>query len=570
MNCISIIVNLISKDVHVETVNEELNSTMVRDSAIEMELLELFEDITLEEVVANKACAGKVVGCKDMPASVVKKILTGVWRRLGPWRMKKCEEGVLGFFFDNEEDFERGSFPLFIFGFKIGELAETDGCSKSEVVRRGFLRLWIDVWVAHPIPAGFFLKVDGMPESWVQFKYEKLPMLCFNCGRLAHWDKVCHAPMTMVTPRTGEAVPLYGLWIKSDTGNTNCFNSKGKGVLKMEFVPEETPEWDLNAKNRRGFWTRRESWRLTERPLSSEKGVAGGRGPTTSMHQSLARGIDGKEGRSYVGGTSSGRVAIDTSTMSHATAPHVADEGDQEELAAPTNYLNLPNPDFANNHNREDLIPDLGPTLAQCIEVPHEWLCLSQKPHSFPEATPITWPNNDVEAQKLFLQLYEPDYLNLYKAQQSLLSIPPNFSEMINHLLGNSRKRKAHTWLHPIPAISEFSPPSTPSNLVISNNEEAAPKETFCIGVSEEGSCSKYNARGRKTRGRNKSYSVRRSSGVKTRSGRKKCNVVEGQDMVTTGNLEEILNNCIEVAITFERNFGRGEEAAESMPPPSQ
>ncbi|KAF4395237.1 hypothetical protein F8388_001624 [Cannabis sativa] len=472
MNCISIIVNLISKDVHVETVNEELNSTMVRDSAIEMELLELFEDITLEEVVANKACAGKVVGCKDMPASVVKKILTGVWRRLGPWRMKKCEEGVLGFFFDNEEDcsfvlqkrpwlvngvllnikpwplegeVERGSFPLFIFGFKIGELAETDGCSKSEVVRRGFLRLWIDVWVAHPIPAGFFLKVDGMPESWVQFKYEKLPMLCFNCGRLAHWDKVCHAPMTMVTPRTGEAVPLYGLWIKSDTGNTNCFNSKGKGVLKMEFVPEETPEWDLNAKNRRGFWTRRESWRLTERPLSSEKGVAGGRGPTTSMHQSLARGIDGKEGRSYVGGTSSGRVAIDTSTMSHATAPH----------------------------------------------------------------------------------LYEPDYLNLYKAQQSLLSIPPNFSEMINHLLGNSRKRKAHTWLHPIPAISEFSPPSTPSNLVISNNEEAAPKETFCIGVSEEGSCSKYNARGRKTRGRNKSYSVRRSSGVKTRSGRKKCNVVE-------------------------------------------
>uniref|UniRef100_A0A803PBK2 Reverse transcriptase domain-containing protein n=1 Tax=Cannabis sativa TaxID=3483 RepID=A0A803PBK2_CANSA len=40
-----------------------------------------------------------------MPASVLKKILAGVWRRLGPWRMKKCEDGIMGFFFEEEEDY---------------------------------------------------------------------------------------------------------------------------------------------------------------------------------------------------------------------------------------------------------------------------------------------------------------------------------------------------------------------------------------------------------------------------------------------------------------------------------
>uniref|UniRef100_A0A803PAD0 Reverse transcriptase domain-containing protein n=1 Tax=Cannabis sativa TaxID=3483 RepID=A0A803PAD0_CANSA len=525
--------NMVIKDIQVETVDEEMNNTLVRDSAIELELLELFEDITLEEVVVNKACVGKVVGCKDMPASVVKKILTGVWRRLGPWRMKKCEEGVLGFFFQNEEDcsfilqkrpwlvngvllnikpwpvegevrageFAVARFWVQIHGLptrclindnspivakKIGELADTDGSSKSEVVRRGYLRLWIDVWVAHPILAGFCLKADGKLESWVRFKYEKLPMICFNFGKLAHWDKVCHAPMTMVMPRSGKVVPLYGLWIKSDTGSSNCLNSKGKVVLKLELDSEEIPESDMYGRRRRGVWNRKESRRMPETGSSSEKGENRGGDTTEPLRQ--PRTTRRKDNR-----------------------------GDHEMLKAPSNFLNLPNPNFTNNQQREDLIPDLGPTLAQCIDVPHEWLCLSQNPHSFPEATPITWPNDDKEAQKP-------------------LSIPPNLSEMINHLLGNNRKRKAHTWLQPIPAVSYFSPSASPTKLVITNKNEVISKDAFCIGVGDEGSCSKSNARGRKYKSRNKAYPTRRSSGVKTRSGRKKCNVVDEQGMTRSGN----------------------------------
>ncbi|KAM6550928.1 hypothetical protein CsatB_000736 [Cannabis sativa] len=203
-----------AKVIHVESVDETMNTTLTRDSAMEMELLELFEDITLEEVVANMACVGKVIGCKDMPASVVKKILTKVWRRLGPWRMKKCDEGVLGFFLENEDDcafvlekrpwlvngvllnlkpwsvegevwvgqFEVARFWVQFHGLptrclsndnapilekKVGSFVLADDQSKIELVRRGYIRSWIDVWVAHPFPARFFLTADGKPESWV-------------------------------------------------------------------------------------------------------------------------------------------------------------------------------------------------------------------------------------------------------------------------------------------------------------------------------------------------------------------------------------------------------------------
>ncbi|KAF4400208.1 hypothetical protein G4B88_019417 [Cannabis sativa] len=54
--------------------------------------------------MVNRVCVGKVMGCKNMVASVVKKILLGVWNLNQSWCMKKFEEGVLGFFFDFEED----------------------------------------------------------------------------------------------------------------------------------------------------------------------------------------------------------------------------------------------------------------------------------------------------------------------------------------------------------------------------------------------------------------------------------------------------------------------------------
>ncbi|KAF4391237.1 hypothetical protein G4B88_016547 [Cannabis sativa] len=480
------------KDIQVESVDEEMNNTLVRDGAIEMELLELFEDITLEEVVVNKACVGKIVGCKDMPASVVKKILTGVWRRLGPWKMKKCEEGVLGFFFHNEEDcaFVLQKRPWLV----NGVLLNIKPWPVEGEVRTGEFAV-----------ARFWVQIHGLPTRCLT--NDNAEIVAKKIGELADTDGSSKAEVV----RRG--------YLRIDTGNSNCFNSKGKGVLKWEL--EEIPEWELQGRSRRGVWNRKGAKASPGGAVPSEKGKQLGGDTAEPLRQSKTLK---EKGQSYIAGTSSGSVAPASSTIIGTRNLHVALEGDHEVFNVPGNILNLPNPDFANNQHRDDLIPDLGPTLAQCIDIPHEWVCLSQNPHSFPEACPISWPNHDTEAQKLFMQLYKPDFLNLYKAQQSLLSIPPNLSEMINHLLGNNRKRKAHTLLQPIPSISTFSSSENLSQQKLTEKTEAIPQEAFCIGVGDEASSSRPNGRGRKSKGRSV-LSTRRSSGVKTRSGRKKCPV---------------------------------------------
>ncbi|KAF4395388.1 hypothetical protein G4B88_010852 [Cannabis sativa] len=208
------------------------------------------------------------------------------------------------------------------------------------------------------------------------------------------------------------------------------------------------------------------------------------------------------------------------------------------------NFLNLPQPDFALVNN-EKSIPDIGPTLAQCIEVPHDWLCRSQKPHSFPKPLPIYWPNKDSEAQKLFFQLYRPDFLNLYKAQQSIICYLPDLSEMINHLLGNNRKRKAHCWLQPFPASPHFELPDCPVKEKSSDQDEIG---AFCMGSTEKGEGSIGNRRGRKPKGKEKKSAIRKFSGVKTRSGRKKIIALDDLELRRGGGRNHaptVLMRCL-------------------------
>ncbi|KAM6577564.1 hypothetical protein CsatB_029401 [Cannabis sativa] len=103
---------VIMKEVGTEEATIQVVSTdgdagrlLERDSNMEVEMMKLFEDLSLEDIVSNKACVGKVVGCKNMDASVVKKIFLGIWNLEKGWKMKKFEEGVLGFFFDSEDDY---------------------------------------------------------------------------------------------------------------------------------------------------------------------------------------------------------------------------------------------------------------------------------------------------------------------------------------------------------------------------------------------------------------------------------------------------------------------------------
>lgn len=53
-----------------------------------------------------------------------------------------------------------------------------------------FMRLQMEVDVTKPIPTGFFQMIRK-GKLWIQFCYETLGDLCYNCGLLRHLKNSC-------------------------------------------------------------------------------------------------------------------------------------------------------------------------------------------------------------------------------------------------------------------------------------------------------------------------------------------------------------------------------------------
>ena len=54
-----------------------------------------------------------------------------------------------------------------------------------------FIRVRVSVDVTLPLCRGQLITMENGTKHWIRFKYERLPNLCFWCGRLTHSDKNC-------------------------------------------------------------------------------------------------------------------------------------------------------------------------------------------------------------------------------------------------------------------------------------------------------------------------------------------------------------------------------------------
>ncbi|KAF4347039.1 hypothetical protein G4B88_001085 [Cannabis sativa] len=70
--------------------------------------------------------------------------------------------------------------------------------------------------------AGRYIPVDG-GRRWVQFKFDKLPLLCFKCGYWGHDQIGCRKELAVEVSITGSHVPKYGAWLRHDDPIPNCF-----------------------------------------------------------------------------------------------------------------------------------------------------------------------------------------------------------------------------------------------------------------------------------------------------------------------------------------------------------
>jgi hypothetical protein len=85
------------------------------------------------------------------------------------------------------------------------------------------LRICVEIDLTKPLERGRALRLDGK-SYWVSFKYEKLPMFCFECGRLVHGEKGCPIPRnTRIS--SAEDMKQWEVRLRADDGRR-----RGSGV----------------------------------------------------------------------------------------------------------------------------------------------------------------------------------------------------------------------------------------------------------------------------------------------------------------------------------------------------
>ena len=98
-----------------------------------------------------------------------------------------------------------------------------------------FMRLRVAVDVTKLLCRGRKIALSGGIESWVSFRYERLPNLCYWCGKLTHMERECPIRLKGKGVLT-EKDHQYGSWLRAST-----LNLARKTVVKVTGLEDEEP-----------------------------------------------------------------------------------------------------------------------------------------------------------------------------------------------------------------------------------------------------------------------------------------------------------------------------------------
>lgn len=77
-----------------------------------------------------------------------------------------------------------------------------------------FLRIRVTLDISQPLIRGRMVRMGGSDSRWVEFKYERLPVFCYLCGRLDHDEKECIEWIRRAVPLKAED-KQYGPWLRA-------------------------------------------------------------------------------------------------------------------------------------------------------------------------------------------------------------------------------------------------------------------------------------------------------------------------------------------------------------------
>ena len=195
-------------------------------------------EVQLEEHECSKevTIAAKFLTKRALNTESVVRTFNPIWRPKNGFKVRRVGDHIILFIFDNEEEVEKilegepwsfdkhlvlikrydysipiqdvvfeqvslwvqvHDIPTKYLSREVAEkLCESVGVVNKEVslveVDRGnIMRVRVKVDVTLPLCRGRVFKLGNGSKGWVSFKYERLPNICYWCGRLNHVDRDC-------------------------------------------------------------------------------------------------------------------------------------------------------------------------------------------------------------------------------------------------------------------------------------------------------------------------------------------------------------------------------------------
>ncbi|KAF4379837.1 hypothetical protein F8388_012679 [Cannabis sativa] len=241
----------------------------------------------------GSSLVGRIISKRDISERLLMNMFGRLWKGIKDWEVKVYEEEgdnhIVGFSFKTSQDaklvlskqlwyFNGGllvleawldtgqwrdynlnkrscwlkmrGWPLKLFTQRnvrrIGEMAGEIEDFKWQNDRRMFLNGYVRMRIGFPLNkslfVGRFQPSDGK-RFWIQFKFERLSLLCYGCGRWGQEKKKdCDKQVVMEKDENELLVPKYGTWLTEDDPTPNCFVAFKQGQVRTSDISVEQEE----------------------------------------------------------------------------------------------------------------------------------------------------------------------------------------------------------------------------------------------------------------------------------------------------------------------------------------
>ena len=232
-------------------------------------------NLTNEDQNSDYAIIAKFLTKRALNMEVIARTFNPLWRARNGFKIQNLGNHILLFTFDNQREvdrilssepwsfdkhlvvmqqydketpvsevkFDRASFWVQLHGIPPRYMTVEAALKISNVVGEverpkdfneidggSFLRLKVKLDLSLPLCRGRLISLESGKQVWIGFKYERLPNICYWCGRLTHDDKDCdlwiesegtlqskdrqfgsglRAPAFVMTRKQGLTVPSY-------------------------------------------------------------------------------------------------------------------------------------------------------------------------------------------------------------------------------------------------------------------------------------------------------------------------------------------------------------------------